>query len=148
MMRCSMWIWLAAGVLLLSAQTRTSSRSSVRPLLTWSTWVPDLTHQYTASTLTPPEDITVTRVEAQTAGPGLDCSALAIISVSNGTASVTLSVTTLANDTGPVNTKFVAGIPITVNVSSPAACRYAPSASNVVVQYNSPGTATQSEVGN
>jgi hypothetical protein len=128
-------IWSAASVLLLGAQTPIPSRGG--PLLTWSTWVPDLAHQYTASTLTPSEDITVTRMEAQVVGSGLDCFAAAVISVSNGTASVTLSIKSLANDTGPVNTSFVAGIPITVSVSSPASCEFEPSASNVVVHYNS-----------
>jgi hypothetical protein len=109
----------------------------VRPLLTWAIYVPDLTAPYTASALTPNEDIAVTRVQAQLELPGQNCSVNPVINVSNGTASVTLSLATLANDTGPVNTSFAAAIPITVSVSSPAACLLAPTWANVVVQYAS-----------
>ena len=138
MMGCSMRTWLAASMLLLGALTSIPSYGyPARALLIWAIHVPDLARQYTASTLTPTEEITVTRVEAQTEGPGQECAANPVITVSNGTASVTLSVTSLANDTGPINTSFVAGIPITVSVSSPAACRYPPVWANVVVQYNS-----------
>jgi hypothetical protein len=76
-------------------------------------------------------------VQAQLELPGQNCSVNPVISVSNSTASVTLSLATLANDTGLVNTSFVAGIPITVSVSSPAACLFAPTWANVVVQYAS-----------
>jgi hypothetical protein len=82
-------------------------------------------------------DIAVTRVQAQLEVPGQNCSVTPVISVSNGTATVKLSLATLANDTGLVNTSFVAGIPITVNVSSPAACLLPPTWANVVVQYAS-----------
>ena len=130
--------WLAASMLLVGDLTNTPSDGhSVRPSLVWAIYVPDLTVPYTASTLTPNEDIAVTRVQAQLELPGQNCSVNPVISVSNGTASVTLSLATLANDTGPINTGFVAGIPITVSVSSPAACLLAPSWANVVVQYAS-----------
>jgi hypothetical protein len=130
--------WLAASVLLLGAQISTPSDGHpVRPSLIWAIYVPDLTAPYTASALTPSEDIAVTRVQAQLELPGQNCSVNPVINVSNGTASVTLSLPTLANDTGLVNTNFVAGIPITVSVSSPAACLLAPSWANVVVQYAS-----------
>jgi hypothetical protein len=76
-------------------------------------------------------------VQAQLEFPGQHCSVNPVITVSNGTASVTLSLAALANDTGPVSTGFVAGIPITVSVSSPAACALIPSWANVVVQYAS-----------
>jgi hypothetical protein len=109
----------------------------VRPTLIWTTYVPDLTAPYTASTLTSNEDIVVTRVQAQLELPGQNCSVNPVITVSNGTASVILSLPTLANDTGPVDTNFAGGIPITVSVSSPAACLLAPSWANVVVQYAS-----------
>ena len=135
---CSMRTWLAASMLLLGDLTSVrADRSPVRPPLIWATYVPDVTHEYTASTLTPNEDIAVTRVQAQMEGPGESCSANPVITVSNGTASVILSLTKLANDTGSVDTSFVAGIPVTVTVSSPAACLYAPSWANVVVQYTS-----------
>ena len=133
---CSTRVWLAASMLLLGVLTSIPSYGyPAGPLVIWAIHVPDLTHQYTASTLTPSEDITVTRVQAQTEEPGQFCYVNPVITVSNGTASVTLSVATLANDTGLVDTKFVAGIPITVSVSSPAACVDAPSWANVVVQY-------------
>jgi hypothetical protein len=76
-------------------------------------------------------------VQAQLEVPGQNCSVNPVISVSNGAASVTLSLATLANDTGALNTSFVAGIPIMVSVSSPAACLFTPSWANVVVQYAS-----------
>ena len=47
-------------------------------------------------------------LQAQFAGSGLSCSANPIITVSNGDASVALSGSTLANDTGPVSISFVA----------------------------------------
>ena len=134
---CSMRIWLATSTLLLGVLSSIPSYGYAANPLIWAIYVPDLTHQYTASTLTPTEDITVTRVQAQTIEPGQFCNVNPVITVSNGAASVTLSVTTLANDSGLVNTRFVAGIPITVSVSSPAACVDAPSWANVVVQYNS-----------
>ena len=138
MMGRSMRIWLTASVVLLGAQTRLPPHEYLeKPLLIWAVHVPNLANQYTASTLTPAEDITVTRVQAQTEVPGQNCSANPVITVSNGTVSVPLSITTLANDTGPVNTSFVAGIPITVSVGSPAACLFPPVWANVVVQYKS-----------
>jgi hypothetical protein len=138
MMGCSMRLWLAAGMLLLGELTSVRSDGyPVRPPLIWAIYVPDITSEYTVSTLTPNEGIAVTRVQAQLEGPGQFCGAHAVIAVSNGTASVTLSLTTIANDTGPVNTSFAAGIPITVGVSYPAACLYPPSWANVVVQYAS-----------
>jgi hypothetical protein len=135
---CSMRTWLGASMFLLGELTSIPADGyPVRPPLIWATHVPDLTHQYTASTLTLNEEIAVTRLQVQVEGQGESCSANAVITVSNGTASVALSVTTLANDTGPVNASFVAGIPITVSVSVPAACLYGPSWANVVVQYTS-----------
>jgi len=135
------WIlrtWLAISMLLLGDLTSTPPDGHpVRPALIWATYVPDLTVPYTASTLTPSEDIAVTRVQAQLELPGQNCSVNPVITLSNGTASVVLSLPTLANDTGPVDTNFAAGIPITVSVSSPAACLLAPSWANVVVQYAS-----------
>ena len=53
MIKRSTRICLGAIVLLLGAQTRIPPRGEA--LLIWSTWVPDLAHQYTASTLTPTE---------------------------------------------------------------------------------------------
>lgn len=129
---------IAASMLLLGALTSVHSEGySVRPPLIWAIHVPDVTVPYTASTFTPSEDIAVTRVQAQMEVPGLFCSVNPVITVSNGSASVKLSLAVLANDTGPVNASFVAGIPITVSVSSPAACAIAPSWANVVVQYTS-----------
>jgi hypothetical protein len=138
MARCSVWIWLGASMLLLGHLASVGAdRYPARPPVIWATHVPDLTHPYTASTLTLNEDMVVTRLQVQVEGQGESCSANAVITVSNGSASLPLSVTTLANDTGPVNARFVAGIPITVSVGSPAACLYAPSWANVVVQYTS-----------
>jgi hypothetical protein len=108
---CNVRTWLAASMLLLCDVTSAPSDGRpVRPPLVWATYVPDLTVPYTVNPA---------------------------ITVSNGTARVTLSLTTLANDTGPVSTSFVAGIPITLSVSSLAACLLAPSWANVVVQYAS-----------
>jgi len=135
---CNLRIWLAASMFLLGDLTGTpSAEHPVRPSLIWAIYVPDLTVPYTASTLTPNGDIAVTRVQAQLEVPGQYCSVNPVVTVSNGTARVTLSLATLANDTGPVNASFVAGIPITVSISSPAACVFAPSWANVVVQYAS-----------
>jgi hypothetical protein len=135
---CNVRTWLAASMLLLCDVTSAPSDGRpVRPPLVWATYVPDLTVPYTASTFTPNEDIEVTRVQAQLESPGQTCRVNPAITVSNGTARVTLSLTTLANDTGPVSTSFVAGIPITLSVSSLAACLLAPSWANVVVQYAS-----------
>lgn len=134
---CNLRTWLAAGMLLLCVVI--SAPSDGRPArapLVWATYVPDLTVPYTASTFTPNEDIEVTRVQGQLETPGQSCRVNPAVTVSNGTARVTLSLATLANDTGPVNTSFAAGIPVTLNVSVLAACLLAPSWANVVVQYN------------
>jgi hypothetical protein len=76
-------------------------------------------------------------VQAQLEFTGQHCSVNPVISVSNGATSITLPLAILANDTGPVNAAFAAGIPITVSVSSTAACVLVPSWANVVVQYAS-----------
>ncbi len=132
---------LAASTLLLCQVTGIRSDGYlVRPPLIWATHVPDLTHEYTVSTFTPNEDVVVTRVQGQLEVPGQACAANPVIAVSNSTSSLTLTLATLANDTGPVKTSFVAGIPITVSVYSPAACSFPPVWANVVVQYTSPGS--------
>ena len=83
-----MRVWLGASMLLVGDLTGVRA---VRSPLICATHVPDVTHAYTASALTPNEDIAVIRVQAQIEGPGQSCSANAIITVSDGTNDDTLA---------------------------------------------------------
>ncbi len=105
----SMGTLLAASTLLLCQMSGIRSDGYlVRPPLIWATHVTreGLTHEYTASTFTPNEDVVVTRVQAQLEVPGQACAVNPAIAVSNSTSSLTLTLATLANDTGPVKTGF------------------------------------------
>ncbi len=102
----------------------------------WSAFVTGLKPAYVASTFTPDNAITVTRMQAQLAGAPPACVLNAVISISDGSAggTRTLAITGTANDSGPIVQHYAAGTPIQLSVSTPAACS-APSAANVVVQY-------------
>lgn len=91
---------------------------------------------YVASTFTPDNAITVTRIQAQLGGAPQPCVLNAVISISDGTPGGTqsLAITGTANDSGPISQSYAAGTPILLSVSTAAGCS-APSATNVVVQY-------------
>jgi hypothetical protein len=110
----------------------------------WNSFVSALTTPYTVATFTPGTAIVVTRIQAQVSPNG--CTAGLVLSLSDGTPSGTrnLSITGLANDTGPMSVNFAAGTPVTLSVTTPAACKgngngngngASSSMANVVVQY-------------
>ena len=102
----------------------------------WSAFVTGLKPAYVASTFTPDNAITVTRIQAQLGGAPPACVLNAVISISDGTPGGTqaLTITGTANDSGPISQNYAAGASIQLSVSTAAGCS-APSATNVVVQY-------------
>ena len=105
---------------------------------TWNVSFPGaLTSTTTASTWTPDQPITVTRVQAQLLTPPDTCATNAVITVTDGRNEQALVVSAAANDSGTLSQNFAAGTPLTVHVSTPAAgCSAVPATANVVVQYH------------
>lgn len=101
----------------------------------WNTYIVAPLLPYVASTFTPDNGIVVTRIQAQSAVAPYGCKAQAVLQVSNGIASQSLTLIGTANDTGPISLKFNSGIPITLAVVTGAKCSGPPSLVNVVVLY-------------
>lgn len=104
---------------------------------TWATFIPSPLLPYVASTLTPDNGIVVTRIQAQSAVLSSGCKPQAVLQLSNGISSQSLTLTGLASDSGPTSVKFNAGTPITLAVVTAAKCLVPPSLVTVVVQYKS-----------
>jgi hypothetical protein len=66
-----------------------------------------------------------------------NCARQGVIRVSDGTTAGTrtLTIAALANDSGALAINYAAGIPITVGVSTSAACAIPPVSATAVVQY-------------
>ncbi len=94
---------------------------------------------YTASTFTPDNGITVTRIQAQLVIAPLGCTQNAVLEVSDGTpaGTKTLTVNAAANDSGPIAVNYSAGAPIRVSVGTAASCGggQQPALANMEVQY-------------
>jgi hypothetical protein len=105
----------------------------------WNTFLGLLSFHYTASTFTPDNRITMTRIQAQVVIAPLGCTQNAVLQVSDGTpaGTKTLTVTAAANDSGPIAVNYSASAPIRVSVSTPATCDggQQPAVANMVVQY-------------
>jgi hypothetical protein len=103
----------------------------------WSSFALAFVAPYTISTFTPDNNVTVTRIQAQLPFAPSHCHEDAVISVTDGTSTATLTLSALANDSGSLAANFKAGTPLTLQVSTPAACwgGIPPTAANIVVQY-------------
>jgi len=101
----------------------------------WSAFVPVFAPKYKVSTFTPGSAITVTRMQAQVAVPPSNCRTEAVIQISDGTTSHTLTITGAANDSGALSLNYAAGDSVTLSISTPAQCLVAPLVGNVLVQY-------------
>jgi hypothetical protein len=81
------------------------------------------------------------RIQAQPVTPPAGCAVNGVPTSSDGTTpgTNTITITGVANDTGPIAVRFSAGVPLTVKVSTPASCTarcaVAPALVNAVVQY-------------
>lgn len=126
-------IHFADGTTLTSASQLTASPDS----RVWSSFAIAFLAKYTISSFTPDNNIAVTRVQAQLPVSPSRCSTNAVVSLNNGTTTTSLTLSALANDSGPVNFNFSAGTPITLSVTTPADCLWGipPAAANIVVQY-------------
>jgi hypothetical protein len=109
----------------------------------WNTFVSVFSVPFTVSTFTPDVAITVTRIQAQVGVAPKGCKTNAVLQISDGgtpPTTATLAIATAANDSGPIAVNYAAGVPITLSVSTPAACGIldigAPALGNVIVQYS------------
>jgi hypothetical protein len=113
----------------------------------WNTFLGTLSSTYTASTWILDTAITMTRIQAQAVIPPSGCTVNAVLTVSDGTAggTRTLTITGAANDSGPIAVSYAAGATLTLRVSTAASCfgsagppatpGGAPSLVNALVQY-------------
>jgi hypothetical protein len=106
----------------------------------WNTFVPVLggVPPFTASTFTPERAITVTRLDARLELAPSACATNAVLTISDGTAGGThsLTVTSADNDSGPLTLSYSAGVPIAFSLSTAAkGCKAYPAAANAVVEY-------------
>ena len=79
-------------------------------------------------------------MQAQVLNPPSGCSTNAVVTVSDGTTSVPLTISGAANDSGPLSVHFLPGAQLKLSVSTAASCGAAvnyPSVANVSVQYKS-----------
>jgi len=104
----------------------------------WSAFVPVFAPKYKVSTFTPGSAITVTRMQAQVAVPPSNCRTEAVIQISDGTTSHTLTITGAANDSGALSLNYAAVDSVTLSISTPAQCLVAPLVGTVLIQYQSP----------
>lgn len=106
------------------------------PRMVWSSFLPGaLTASWTAATWTPDRAITVTRVQVQAKTPPVGCATPAVITVGDGTHTITLGVAAAANDSGPLQQAYAAGTPLTISVAAAAGCSTPPGDANAVVEY-------------
>jgi hypothetical protein len=71
----------------------------------------------TASQVKPDGPVLMTRIQVQLQTAPVGCNTNAVIRVSDGTNTQTLTLTAAANDSGPLSVPYAAGTPITVGVS-------------------------------
>ena len=116
----------------LGMETFTASPRGVQ-----NTFLPGaLTLTWTSSTWTLDKAISVTRVQTQAKTAPSGCTANAVVRLTDGTSPVNLTITTLANDSGPIVQNYAAGASLTVGVQTAAAgCTISPADANVLVQY-------------
>ncbi|HYL62236.1 MAG TPA: hypothetical protein VE077_06400 [Candidatus Methylomirabilis sp.] len=95
-----------------------------------------LTSTWTGSTWTLDKAITVTRVQVQAKTAPSGCTTNAIVRLTDGTNPVNVTVSSAANDSGPLAQAYAAAAALTISVQTVAAgCATSPADANVVVQY-------------
>jgi hypothetical protein len=95
-----------------------------------------LTSTWTGTTWTTDKAVTVTRVRVQAKTAPAGCSTNAIVRLTDGTSPVNVTVTAVANDSGPITPNYAAGAALTISVQTAAVgCTTSPADANVVVQY-------------
>jgi hypothetical protein len=101
----------------------------------WSSFVPIFVAPYTIAALTPDNGIEVTRIQVQVGIGPSKCTTNAVLTISDGTTSENLTISGLANDSGPIALNYAAGAHLLLSVSTPSRCSVLPAAATVVVQY-------------
>ncbi|HWW87355.1 MAG TPA: choice-of-anchor tandem repeat GloVer-containing protein, partial [Vicinamibacterales bacterium] len=105
----------------------------------WNTFLAGaFNNVFTASRFTPDGNLTMTGIQVQLETAPVGCVTNAVIRVSDGTpaGTRTLTLTSAANDSGPLAVDYSAGTPITVGISTRAVgCNTRPQDANVLVQY-------------
>jgi hypothetical protein len=101
----------------------------------WASFVPAFLAPYTIAALTPDNAIEITRVQAQVGIAPSKCATNAMLTISDGTTSQTLTINGPANDSGPIALNYAAGAHVLSSVSAVPRCAIWPAAANVVVQY-------------
>jgi hypothetical protein len=78
----------------------------------------------------------MTRIQVQLRTAPKNCNVDAVIQVSQGATTKTITLTALANDSGTIAVNFAAAAPILVGVSKSAkGCGIDPANANILVQY-------------
>src|SRR2546423_839442 len=107
----------------------------------WSAFFQALASTYVGSAFTPDTAIKVTRIQTQAAIPPAGCSTNAALTLTDGTATgtYTITITGASNDSGPLSITYTAGAILSLRLNTPANCKakgaVAPSLVNAVVQY-------------
>jgi hypothetical protein len=95
-----------------------------------------LTATWTGSTWTLDKAVTITRVQVQTKTAPSGCSTNAVVQLTNGTTPINVTISAVANDSGPITQNYAAAASLTISVQTAAAgCTTSPADANVVVQY-------------
>ena len=95
-----------------------------------------LTSTWTGSTWTLDKAITITRVQVQAKTAPSGCTTNAIVRLTDGTTPVNLTISSAANDSGPITQNYAAAASLTLSVQTAAAgCTTSPADANITVQY-------------
>lgn len=90
---------------------------------------------YTVSTLTPDNNVTITRMQVQLGIAPAKCSTNAQLKISDGTTTQTLTLTGTGNDTGPLSVNYAAGANVALSIVGASHCAVWPAVGTVLVQY-------------
>jgi len=104
---------------------------------TWNTFVLNLGTSFRVSAFTPDRAITVTRMQAQLMTAPAGCSVNPVITISDGTAGGTrsLTISAAANDSGTLTLNYSAAALLTLSATHGTGCKTTAAHINVVVQY-------------
>jgi len=109
------------------------------PVMLWNSFDQGaLTNTVYLTAWTPAYPITVTRIEGSVGTAGVGCTTEPIVTVSNGTATQTLTIAngSATSDTGAIAVNFAAGTQITAQMTTAAAgCGTNPAQMNLTIAY-------------
>lgn len=109
---------------------------SSAPRSVFSVFLPSLQQTGTVASWTPDKPLVITRIQTGQLLAPAGCGQNAILTVSQGSNSVTLPITAAINDSGPITFAVSAGSPVGLSISQPATgCTVYPSNLNALVQY-------------